>query len=85
RRSSPEMEQHHRHRNDLTSNDTLQIKELQLPCHCTADGHGGGVEELTEKLLKSRLPRAGSLRSDLVSLRVGGARRLSAQGFVKWV
>ncbi|MET7665588.1 hypothetical protein ABZS99_43710, partial [Streptomyces sp. NPDC005463] len=31
RRSSPEMEQHHRHRNDLTSNDTLQIKELQLP------------------------------------------------------
>lgn len=26
------MEQHHRHHNDLTSNNTLSIKELQLPC-----------------------------------------------------
>ncbi|MEU1449367.1 hypothetical protein, partial [Streptomyces mirabilis] len=31
-RSPPEMEQHHRHHNDLTSNNTLSIKELQLPC-----------------------------------------------------
>jgi hypothetical protein len=32
------MEQHHRHRNDLTSNNTLSIKELQLPWLTEAAG-----------------------------------------------
>ncbi|MEU1448812.1 hypothetical protein ABZ474_47955, partial [Streptomyces mirabilis] len=46
--SPPEMEQHHRHHNDLTSNNTLSIKELQLPCQWKSEGSRHYEARLTE-------------------------------------